>query len=68
MVRQTNRTRKLNKKLSHKSKSKKYHSIESKLKILDYSSGHGKHSAAKSFKIDRSQIRKLENKNQIGLS
>ena len=47
MARQTKRVSKLNKRLAHKFKAKKYHSIESKLKIIDYLEQNGKHLAAK---------------------
>ena len=51
--------------LQHKPKSKIYHSIDSKLKIITYSESHGKHSAAKKFKVDRNQIRKWEKQKLI---
>ena len=57
MARQTNTVKKLNKRISHKSKWKKYCRIEFKLKILDYASSYGKHSAVRKFKFDRTQMR-----------
>jgi hypothetical protein len=62
MARQPLKNRKMNKRLTHKSKSKKYHSIESKLKILDYASSNGKHSASKKYNVDRNQIRQWDKK------
>ena len=57
MARQHLHVRKLVNRLKHKEKSKKYHSIDSKLKILNYSDQHGKHSAARMFKVKGKQIR-----------
>ena len=52
--------------IQHKPKSKIYHNIDSKLKIITYSESHGKkHSAAKKFNVDRNQIRKWEKQKLI---
>ena len=53
----------MHKSLSHKSKSKYYRTIGSKLKILEYAEYHGKHSAARKYNVNRSQLRQW-NKNK----
>ena len=55
MANQPKNKRKIHKRLSHKSKSKNYRTIGSKLKILEYAENHGKHSADRKYNIDRSQ-------------
>ena len=46
------------KRLKHKSSSKDYHSIKSKLRILKYADNKGKHSAARKYEVGRNQIRR----------
>ena len=50
--------RRINNRLSHLPRTKTYHSIELKLKILDYAKTTNNHQAATTHNVDRSNIRR----------
>ena len=58
MARRKTRQKRMNKRLSHVRKSRKYHSIESKLKILDYAQETSYHKAASHHNVERSNIKR----------
>ena len=57
MAKAKSRHVRINKRLSYVPKSKKYHSIQSKLKIIDEARKTSFHQAASNHNIDRSNIR-----------